>query len=92
MKAESMNKYLITHEAVVGRTKEEGAQIAPITLLFYSMVEAPSAEAANEQAVVYRDPGFRTTVLGVSEVADQLSADDLYALLDHKKVLVESTL
>lgn len=84
-----MPKYLVTHEAVVGRTREEGAVIPSINLTYYSMVTAETEEAANEQVVVYRDPGFSTRIVGVSEVADILSADDLFALLDHSKIIKE---
>lgn len=82
-----MTKYLVTHEAVIGRTKEEGAALPPITLTFYSMVEASTTEEANEKIVTYRDPGFSTRIVSIAEVADILSADDLYALLAHDKVL-----
>ena len=84
-----MAKYLVTHEATVGRTREEGAVIPSITLTYYSMVNADSVEAANEQVIVYRDPGFSTRIVGVAEVADILSADDLFALLDHSKIIKE---
>lgn len=84
-----MSKYLVTHEATVGRTKEEGAVIPSITLTYYSMVNAETEEAANEQVVVYRDPGFSTRIVAVAEVADILSSDDLFALLDHSKIIKE---
>jgi hypothetical protein len=84
-----MAKYLVTHEATVGRTKEEGAVIPSITLTYYSMVNADSVEAANDQVVVYRDPGFSSRIVGVAEVADILSADDLFTLLDHSKIIKE---
>jgi hypothetical protein len=84
-----MAKYLVTHEATVGRTKEEGAVIPSITLTYYSMVNADSVEAANDQVVVYRDPGFSSRIVGVAEVADILTADDLFALLDHSKIIKE---
>jgi hypothetical protein len=61
-------------------------------LLFYSMVTAGSVEEATEKVVVYRDPGFSTRTLGIAEVADQLSSDDLYALLEHNKVLRTASL
>jgi len=84
-----MTKYLVTHEATVGRTREEGAVIPSITLTYYSMVNAETVEAANDMVVVYRDPGFSTRIVGVTEVADILSSDDLFALLNHANIIKE---
>jgi kynureninase len=84
-----MTKYLVTYEATIGRTREEGAVIPSITLTYYSMVEAATVEAANDMVVVYRDPGFSTRVVSVAEVADILSASDLFALLNHEIIIKE---
>ncbi len=87
-----MKKYLITHTAVIGRTKQDGATHGQVELTFYSMVEAETQEAASDAVVQYLDPGFTTVVSGIAEVADAVSAEELYALLNHKKVLVEISL
>jgi hypothetical protein len=83
-----MKKFLITHEATVGRTVE-GTQMPPIRLQFYSMVEAANEEAAQDQLIQYKDPGFVSRVASIAEVADVVTSEELFALLDQKKVLVE---
>lgn len=85
-----MKKYLITHTATVGRKKVDGAEIAPVELLFYSIVEAATTEAASDQVVQYSDPGFISKVSNVSELGEGMTTDELHGLLEHKKVLVES--
>jgi hypothetical protein len=84
-----MAKYLVTHEATVGRTVGEGAVIQSILLTFYSMLEASSVDAAKDELVAYSDPGFKTRVVDVVEVADPLSNERLFELLDHKKIIKE---
>jgi len=87
-----MKKYLITHNATVGRQQADGAHFPPVELLFYSMVEAESVEQAGEKVIRYSDPSFVTQVKDVTEVGEGLSADELYALLEHKKIMVEATI
>lgn len=84
-----MTKYLVTYEATIGRTKEEGAVIPSVVLTYYSMFEAENEEAANDKVVIYRDPGFSTRLVAVTEVADVLSSNDLFALLDSSKIIKE---
>lgn len=85
-----MKTFLVTHHATVGRTKEEGASFPPVELTFYSMVKDETMEAANEQVIQYSDPNFVTRVTNVTEVADTISVDELFELLDHKKVVIEA--
>lgn len=85
-----MKKFLITHNATVGRKKADGADFPPVELLFYSIVEAESTEAASDQVVQYSDPGFVSRVNNVSELGEGMTADELYALLAHTKVLAEA--
>lgn len=87
-----MKKFLITHNATVGRKKADGADFPPVELTFYSIVEAESTEAASDQVVQYSDPGFVSRVNNVSELGEGMTADELFALLEHKKVLTESKL
>lgn len=85
-----MKKFLITHNATVGRTTTDGAVFPPVELTFYSMVESTSSEEASSQVVQYSDPGFVTKVANITEVADSVSAEELFELLNHKKVLIEA--
>jgi len=87
-----MKKFLITHNATVGRKKADGADFPPVELLFYSIVEAETTEAASDQVVQYSDPGFISRVSNVSELGEGMTADELFGLLEHKKVLTESKL
>lgn len=80
-------RFLIKHEAVIGRTKEDGADLPPMQLIFYTMVEAPTLEAAEEMASGYADKTFKIKVANVVEVGDNISSDDLYALLKQSDVL-----
>lgn len=72
-----MSKYLIEFNAVVGRKKADvaendaGASLhQPVQLKYFGVVEAASVEAAHDQVVLYRDPGFVTSVVGVTELLD----------------------
>jgi len=87
-----MKKFLITHNATVGRKKADGADFPPVELLFYSIVEAETTEAASDQVVQYSDPGFISRVSNVSELGEGMTAEELFGLLEHKKVLTESKL
>jgi hypothetical protein len=87
----SDKRFLVKNEALIGRKKEDGSDHPPVELIFYTMVEAPNLEAANDMLVTYSDPGFRTRVANVLEVADSLSSDDLYSLLKLSDVVQEMT-
>lgn len=84
-----MKKFLVTHNAVVGRTKEDGSDHSPINLVFYTVNEAASEEAVQDQLVRYSDPGFVTNIASVAELGDDISADDLYALMKPELVISE---
>ena len=85
-----MKKFLVKHNATVGRTTTDGAVFPPVELVFYSIVEAADTETASAQVVQYSDPGFVTRVGDITEMGDGLTSDELFGLLDHKKVLVEA--
>lgn len=85
----SSDKYLIRHEAVIGRTKEDGADHSPIELVFYTVVEATSYELASDLAVQYADKGFKTRVASITSLPDTMSSDKLLILLNPKEVLKE---
>jgi len=87
-----MKKFLVTHNATVGRKKADGAEIPPVELLFYSIVEAETTETASDLVVQYRDPGFISRVTNVSELGEGMTSEELLALLEHKKVFTESTM
>lgn len=82
-----MKRFLIKHDAVIGRTKEEGADLPPLELIFYTMVEAANLEAASDLATGYEDAGFKVKVGDIVEVGDSMSSDDLYTLLKQNDVL-----
>jgi hypothetical protein len=84
-----MKRFLLTHNATVGRTTADGAVFPPVRLIFYSIVEAADTEAASAQAVQYSDPSFVTRVADITELGEGLTAEELFGLLDHKKILVE---
>jgi hypothetical protein len=79
--------FLVTYEALIGRVKEDGADHQPVELTFYVAVRAKDVQHANDMVVQYSDRGFVAKVTGIAELGDQVSADDLYALLEHSKVL-----
>jgi hypothetical protein len=82
-----MKLFLVTYEALIGRTKTDGAEHAPVELTFHVVVKAKDADAVNDIATNYSDPGFVAKVRNVAELADQVSAEQLYDLMDAKKVL-----
>lgn len=93
-----MNKYLIEFSASVGRKNmnvqaesDAGASMhSPVRLKYYGIVEAVSVEAANDQIVLYRDPGFVTSVVGVTELTKDLSITELSAMLNLQSLITES--
>jgi len=82
-----MKRFLIKHDAVIGRTKEDGADLPPMELIFYTMVEAPNLDAATDMASGYADKTFKVKVGSIVEVGDNISSDDLYALLNQSEVI-----
>jgi len=79
--------FLVTYDALIGRTKEDGADHAPVELTFHVVVKAASREAVDDQLVQYSDRGFVAKVTTVAELADQVAAEDLLGLMEHRKVL-----
>ena len=87
-----MAKFLVTHEAVVTRevpTMEKQQTVPGINLIFYSMVDAENKEQAYEQLTQYSDPNFKSKVMKVDELGEGLTTEELFSLLEHKKVLFE---
>lgn len=85
----SNTKYLVRHEAVIGRSKDDGADHSPIELVFYTVVEASSYELASDLAVQYADKGFKTRVASIVTLPETMSGDELYKLLNAAEVLKE---
>jgi hypothetical protein len=86
-----MKRFLVTHDAIIGRVDADNprTQMQPMSLKFYTMVEADNLEAAQEQLVQYKDPGFITRIANTAEVGDTVTVDELFALLDQRKILLE---
>lgn len=82
-----MKNFLIRNEAVVGRTKKDGADLPPMELVFYTMVKAETHEQASDMAVQYADRGFQTKVTNIVEVGDEISGEELYKLLKQEDVV-----
>lgn len=64
----SVKKFLVTHHASVGVTKEDGGAQDPLYLTYYTMVDATTMERAMDQAVQYRGPSFRSRIANVKEI------------------------
>ncbi len=79
--------FLVTYEALIGRVKEDGAEHQPVELTFHTVVRAATADAVNDIAVQYSDRGFTAKVKSVAQLADQVSAEELFLLMDHTKAL-----
>jgi hypothetical protein len=82
-----MKRFLIKHEAVIGRTQEDGADHAPLELIYYSMVEASTLDQATDMAMGYADKTFKVKVTDIVEVGDTISSNDLYVLLKQETIL-----
>lgn len=80
-------RFLIKHDAVIGRGQDDGAELPPMELIFYTMVEAANLEAATDMATGYADKTFKVKVGEIVEVDDHISSDDLYALLKQSYVI-----
>lgn len=83
-----MNKYIIEFSAVIGRKKADvsvddasASLHSPVQLKYFGVVDAESVEAANEQIVLYRDPGFVTSVVSVTEVPEGMHNSPYLSLL-----------
>ena len=84
----SNKRFLIKHDAVIGRgLKEDGAEHPPLELVYYTMVEAANLEAASDMSMGYADKTFKVKVGSIVEVGDNISSDDLYALLNQSEVI-----
>jgi len=79
--------FLVTYDAMIGRTKDDGSDHQPVELTFHVVVKAASREAVDDVLVQYSDRGFVAKVTTVAELADQVSAEDLYGLMEYEKVL-----
>jgi hypothetical protein len=66
-----MAKFLVKNEAVVGRTKADGGSLPAVDLVFYNVVEAASREKVDELLIQYKDPGFVTRVVDVTEIPSE---------------------
>lgn len=89
-----MSKFLIQFEASIGRKKADvsiddpGASLLnPIDLTFFGVVEAKDEEEATSQVVLYRDPGFLTKVIKVSEMGKGMTAEELFDLMAVNKLI-----
>ncbi len=78
-----MNKYLVEFSASIGRKNmnvqaesDNGASMhSPVQLKYFGYVEAESLEAVNDKIVLYRDPGFVTSVTNIITIYDSSSKE-----------------
>lgn len=86
-----MAKFLVKHNAVVGRTKADGGELPPVELVFFTVVEGANLEAATDMIVQYSDPGFTTKMASVTELEnDKLPAELLAQLSDPSTLRVQA--
>jgi hypothetical protein len=91
-----MNKYLVEFQAVVGRQKlqvsdnDAGASMhPPVYLKYFGVVEAPSRQDVDGAIVLYRDPGFVTSVTKITEIDKTFKLPELLSMLDANKLITE---
>jgi hypothetical protein len=72
-----MSSYLVEFQAVIGRKKLEQADNdasasmhPPVQLKYVGIVDAVSIEDVNDKIVLYRDPGFVTSVVKITDLKD----------------------
>lgn len=82
-----LKNYLIKYEAIIGRTEEEGADMAPMELTFYTVVQAADATDAAELVLQHADRGFKTKAVNITALCPDFSADDLSELIAQNKIL-----
>jgi hypothetical protein len=86
-----MSKFLVKHDAVIGRSKDDGGELPPVELVFFTVVEAANLEAATDLIVQYSDPGFTTKMASVTELeGDALPAELLTQLSDGSTLRVQA--
>ncbi len=78
--------FVIVWESNIGRQKEDGSYHEPVNLSFITTVRAVDKEAAQEQLLVYSDPTFVLKVERIAQLGEEMSQDELLALLEHKRV------
>jgi len=82
-----LKMFLVTYDALIGRTKGDGSEHPPIELTFHVTVKAKDRAAVDDLVTQYSDPGFVAKVTNVAEIADEISAEQLFALTDMQKTL-----
>jgi len=86
MTEEFSNTYVVVWDATVGLKENEGGLHEPVRLSFVSTVNAHSKQEAEEQLVVYSDPSFLLRVERIEELGEDMSREELEALLEHSRV------
>lgn len=78
--------FVVVWESTIGREKEDGSQHDPVYLSFVSTVRAESKEAAQSAVLTYSDPTFILRVQRIEQLEEDMSRDELIALLEHNTV------
>ena len=78
--------FVVVWESTIGRQKEDGSHHEPVNLSFITTVRAADKEAAQDQLLVYSDPTFVLKVERIAQLGEDMSQEELVALLEHKKV------
>ena len=91
-----MNKYLIEFSAVVGRKKADvsvddpsASLHTPVQLRYFGVLDAASEEEVNNKIVLYRDPGFVTTVVSITEVPESWKEAPYLALMKLETIVTD---
>lgn len=89
-----MAKYLIEFNAIVGRkkpdiaTEDPGASLhSPIQLTYFATTDAATLEAVNDKIVLYKDPGYVTSVVNITELPENLASSELCSKLDLDNII-----
>lgn len=78
--------FAIVWDANIGRGLEDGAYHEPVRLSFVSTIQAKDRAEVEEKILVYSDPSFTLRVDRVAELGEDMSDEELKALLKHAAV------
>lgn len=78
--------FVVVWESTIGREKEDGSQHDPVNLSFITTIRAADKEEAQNGLLTYSDPTFVLRVQRIEELDEDMSRDELIALLEHNTV------
>lgn len=91
-----MNKYLVEFNAIIGRKKadisvdDSSASLHnPVQLKYFGVIDAASVEDATSEIVLYRDPGFVTSIVKIEEIPEGMHSAPFLNYLDIKTLVTE---